>query len=354
LILDIYKEFWKYHIRPWSGLPLFPRDMSSRSSPTTIINGKVRPYPLNRNSFVSEKQFITSVSTSYEVKDYYVQVFSDWQIANHIYDTIFLEIDVHPDGKKQYDKMEEAMPEILESKLVVESVLDDLEIAYRCFFTGGRGFHYYLDFEPVFIADYKATVTKFLDAIGIINIVDIAVIEPARIARIPYTKHLKWKGYSVYVDTTDGAEVIDVSRNNSLVVEPITKLQETKILEYLDLEAVLPKPKQEAGYSGKYDSVLPECVTRIMEKILVDQHARHEERIHLAGYLKRFNYTEDEIVDHFRNTSDFQYDLALGQVRSIPKNAHYNCINVRRMMPDLCPGICAYIREVARRKDEDD
>lgn len=353
MTLKVYKEFWKQHIRPWSGLPLFPRDMSSRDSPTTIINGQVRPHPLNRNSFISEQQYLTSVGTSYTKKDYYIQVFSDWQIEKHIYDTIFFEIDVHPDGKKQYAKLEEAIPVMLEIKEVIDSMLDDLGIARRCFFTGGRGFHYYLDFEPVFMTDYKATVTKFLKDINIIDLVDIAVIEPARIARLPFTKHLKVGGYAVYVDATNTTEIIETSLNNYVLVEPVANLQETTVLELLDLGAVLPKPKAEVGYAGKYDGPLPDCVIKIMEKILVDQHAKHEERIHLAGYLKRFNYDEEEIVDHFRNTSDFQYDLALGQVRSIPKSGHYNCVNVRRMMPGVCPGICEYIRQVARRRDDD-
>jgi len=352
-VLDDYKEFWKYHIRPWSGLPLFPRDMSSRDSPTTIINGKERPYPLNRNSFINEKQYLSSVGTSYENKDYYIQVFSDWQIENRIYDTIFFEVDVHPVGKKQYDTLEEAMPEILESALIIEAILDALGVSYRRFFTGGRGFHYYLDFEPVFIIDYKATTLKFLEDIGIISLVDVAVIEPARIARLPYTKHLKSEAYAVYVNGHKTVDIIEASRNNEILVEPIIKLQPTTILKLLDLEAVQPKPKEEKGYNGKYDGLLPECVNRILEKILVDQHAKHEERIHLAGYLKRFNYTDEEIVDHFRNTSDFQYDLALGQIRSIPKGGHYSCVNVRRMMHDLCPGMCEYIREVAKRLEDD-
>jgi len=354
LTLDVYKEFWKYHTRPWSGIPIFPRDMSSRSSPTTIINGVVRPYPLNRSPFVSEKQYLTSVGKSYTEKDYYIQVFSDWQIEKRIYDTVFFELDVHPEGKKQYDTLEESIPKMLEIKYMIDSVLDLFGIAYRCFFTGGRGFHYYLDFEPVFIADYKATILKFLEDINILHLVDVSVVEPARIARLPFTKHLKCGAFSIYTDSVDCTEIIKAAKNNLVTTKPVTELQDTTILQLLDFEAIQAKPEEDLGYVGEYTGLMPDCVINIIEKILVNQHAIHSERIHLAGYLKRFNFSEDVIVEHFKTTSDFQYDLTLGQIRSIPKGGHYSCINVRRMMPGLCPGMCEYIRTVAKRRDNND
>ena len=346
MTLDIYKEYWKFHLRPWSGLPLFPRDMSSRNSPTTIIDGKTRPAPLNRNSFINEKQFISSVSKSYRKKDYYIQIFSDWQIEHNIFDTLFFEVDIHEEN------LDLAIPKMIEAKRTIDLVLDQLGVAYRRFFTGGRGFHYYLDFEPVFITDYKATAIKFLDDIGILGLVDTAVIEPARIARLPFTKHLKTKLFSVYPINNSVEELRMAAVGNDVLCEPVKLLQETTILDYLDLDAVQKKPKQDKGYIGKYDGILPECVVRIMEKILINQHALHEERIHLAGYLKRFNYDEDEIVEFFKNTSDFQYDECLKYVRSV--KGHYNCANVRLLMPDLCPGICEYIRQVAKRLDDDE
>jgi hypothetical protein len=351
--LKIYKNFWKHHIRPWSGLPLFPRDMSSRESPTTIIGGKTVPTPLNRKSFLNEKQYLTSVGKFFQERDYYIQVFSDWQIRHRIYDTIFFEIDVHPEGKKQFDKLEDAVPIMLETKEVIDIILDGLGIAYRCFFTGGRGFHYYLDFEPTFIVDYKTTAIKFLNDIGILGIIDSAVVEPARIARLPYTKHLKCGGYSIYTNGANAEDIIRSSNNNEVLMAPVINLRKTTILDYLDVDAEPPKRVEVPDYVGKYDGILPECVLRIMKKILVDQHAVHEERIHLAGYLKRFNYDDSEIVEYFRNTSDFQYDFAMEQIASISNNGHYSCRKVRQILPDLCPGVCEYIRVFARRRDDE-
>lgn len=338
-----YKDLWLAHLRPESGLPLFPRDMSSRDMLYIKRNGGLVKAPLTRSPIVSREQYLASILSGYLRKDMYIQVFSDWQIQHRFYDTIFFEVDIHSD-----ESLDAIAPEMFNVKRLIEDRLNKFGIAYRCMFTGGRGFHFYLDFSPVYIRDYKATALKFLEEIGIIDIVDTAVVEPARIARLPYTKHLKTGLYAIMIPPNAGMqEVLKASRTN--VILQTEYKRNDNILRYLDLEAEL---SSSAGtgfdkHTGKYTGWFPECVIRVMEKLLVNQHATHDERKHLAGYLMHFGYSDDEILEFFRPASDFNRDVALSQIRSLHGYHGYACRNVRTIMRDLCPGTCRYIIDVA-------
>lgn len=338
-----YKEMWKYHLRPWNGTPLFPRDMSSRDTLTTITNGVEKPTPLNRSTVISERQYIQSLSSIYKKKDCYVSVFSDWQIENSIFDTIFLEFDAHDDNS-------DIAAELMLNKHLLDKKLKKLKVAYRCFFSG-RGFHYYLDFEPSYMKDYKSTVLDFLEKQKLLDLIDKSVLESARISRIPYTKHLRTGSFAIYPRVKMSIDdILLASKDNIILIEAYKTLQDTNILDYLDLDIEAPEAEVDTNYAGGYNGWYPECVIKIMEKIVINQHATHDERKHLAGYLLRFGLSEYEIVDYFKNTSDFNRDYALEQIRSLGHSG-YSCRNVRLMLKDLCPGSCEYIREVAKRKN---
>jgi hypothetical protein len=340
--LKEYKEMWKFHLRPWSKIPLFPRDISSRNTLTTIVNGVEKPTPLNRSTVINEQQYLQSLSSVYKKKDCYVSVFSDWQIQNRIFDTIYLEFDAH-------DENANMMAELMLNKHMLDKKLKKLKIGYRYFFSG-RGFHYYLDFEPSYMKDYKSTVLDFLEKKKLIDLVDTSVLECARISRIPYTKHLRTGNFSVYIrDDTKPKDILPISKDNQIIVDVCKNLKPTQILDYLDLDIEPPETNGSDVYSNGYDGWYPECVINIMEKILINKHATHDERKHLAGYLLRFGLNEYEIVEYFKNTTDFNRDYALDQIRSLGHSG-YSCRNVRLLFKDLCPGMCEYIREVARRK----
>lgn len=347
-----YASIWKAHLRPWSGLPLFPRDMASRDALEIVVNGKKRSKPLTRSPLINEQQYLASINAVHKKKDTYIQVFSDWQIEKHIFDTIFFELtDAHPDNKKYYDNIEDAIPQIMLNKYIVDRKLESLGINYRCLFTGGRGFHYYLDFEPVYIRDYKATVSKFFNDIGLIDFIDTQVLEPARVARVPHCVHLKTGYYAVYTNGMAVDTILDASKHNSILIDIPKSLTDTAILDYLDLSIVnSTKSNNNTVYANRYTDWYPDCVIAIIEKILVNQHATHDERKHLAGYLMRFNLDEDEILEYFKNTSDYNRDVALQQLRSLAGYSGYSCRNIKALMRDLCPGTCAYIRNVARRR----
>lgn len=345
LKLDVYQKIWEAHLRPWSGLPLFPRDMASRDHVFDVRNGKKIKVPLDRSININLEQYISSLKSVYSKRDCYTSVFSDWQLRYNIYDTIFFEIDSHLESGNK----EDIISELMFNKYIIDNTLDNLKIGYRYFFTGGRSLHYYLDFEPIFMVDYKATVLKFLEQYKLKNLVDPSVLEPARIARVPHTRHLGTNMFCVYFDDDSIDSIFKISKNNTMMVKVIDYLQPTKILEYMDPMAHSePPPKSQIQINGKYDGVFPDCVMKIIEKLETGHHATHIERIHLAGYLKRFGYTDEEIVEFFKSASDFDSTVALSQIKSLKGYCNYSCRNIRLQMCDLCPGMCDYIRDFAK------
>ena len=345
-----YKDFWKAHLRPWSKLPLFPRDMSFRKELTVIVDGKERPAPLNRSRVISEKQYQASLGSAFDTQDCYVQVFSDWQIEKNIFDTLFFEIDV---GGKEYD-VDDILKDLAFDHMMIKQALDKRDIAYRFLYTAGRSIHYYLDFEPEFIYDYRTTAMKFLKDIGILDLVDTAVLEPARISRAPFAKHLKTNRFAVYFDEFDIDLIREASIVNKILVESVTSRAESKILDYLDLDVKPTRRKlSDTVYKNRYEDWYPECVIRIMERLMVNQYATHEERRHLVGYLKRFRFEDEEIAELFKNTNDFHWDYTMDQIRSLTGHSNFSCRNVRLQTKDLCPGTCEYIRLVAKRLSEE-
>lgn len=341
-----YKEFWKAHLRPWNKLPLFPRDMSFRKELTRIVKGKEIPVKLKRNSVISEKQYMASLGSAFDTQDCYVQVFSDWQMEKNIFDTLFFEIDV---GGKDYD-VDDILKDLALEHMIIKQALDKRDIAFRHFYTAGRSVHYYLDFEPVFIYDYRTTAMKFLKDIGILDMIDTSVLEPARISRVPCTKHLKTNRFAVYFDELDIDLIREASMVNKILIGPVTSRAESKILDYLDLDI---KPTRrltsDATYKERYEDWYPECVIRIMERLMVNQYATHEERRHLVGYLKRFRFEDEEIAEFFKNVNDFQWDFTMDQIRSLTGHSNFSCRNLRLQTKNLCPGMCQYIRLVAKR-----
>ena len=199
--------------------------------------------------------------------------------------------------------------------------------------------------------DYNSTVRKFVKEQGLTNLIDTQVLEKARIARVPCTKHLKTGHYAIYTDGFEIADIIMASKSNMVLVDVSKKLEETKILDYLDLTAKPVRAGTDKTYKTKYEGYLPTCVVRIMTKLIVEQHATHDERKHLVGYLQRFRYSTEEILEYLSHASDYNVHISEDQIDSLVNYVGYTCANVKLLMPDICPGNCDYIRDLAKRKD---
>lgn len=123
----------------------------------------------------------------------YCQIFSNRQVAEATFDTMYLDIDVHEEKDEEgriisYDKR------VTDAFIIFKSVIAGLEKSNvkisRAYFTG-RGFAVYIDFDPIKFASrmgYKFAVRSFLMESGIFELLDSSVLgDVERVSRMPNT-----------------------------------------------------------------------------------------------------------------------------------------------------------------------
>lgn len=318
------------HLRYWNNLPLFPRE-----------------FGLYRNKIYKE-QYVFILNRHYNREDCYVAVYSEGQLEQNRYDTLFLE------ARDETKDLEQA---ILDRDMI-RGALEKLDIGYRCFFSGGRSYHFYLDFEPIPVHNFSAMVRNFVNDIDIFDLLDAHTVGNKRsMARIPYTYNTRNGRYAVYSMTENAFDLDYLAANGIIEGPPVLGVQPTSIFKYLrpddDYDVELLKPAEVA-----FDGIYPDCVLNIMTKIRMEKHAGHNERIHYAAFLYKLGYSFDDIVDAFRDTSDFNPEVAETQIRGIIGDSYrpYACSRVKAQM-DVCPfkrtnAYCHYIRRLIMAREK--
>lgn len=178
--------YWLEFLRIWGGYSLFPRE-----------------YSLKRKT-VSGKEFFDLLYTYYNTTSCYTSVFSEYQIENNLYDTIFIEAE-------DVDSLTDAI--LIHNELI--KVFNRFDLKFREYYSGNRGWHFYLDFPLTRIDDYNSSIKSFVyDYLDVGDLVDRHVIGNKRgVARIPYTLNHKSKRYSmVLLNPIDRYDVIERSK----------------------------------------------------------------------------------------------------------------------------------------------
>ncbi len=319
------EEYWLAHLRYWNNLTLFPRE-----------------FGLNRNQ-VYKPQYLFLLSKWADKESCYVSVFSEGQLETGHFDTIFME------GRDDTDSMEQ----ILMDRDMIRGAFEKHNIGYRCFFSGRRSFHFYVDFPTIPVPNFAPMARNFVKEMDIEDLLDLPVVGNRRgMGRIPYTYNKKGEGYAVYYDGNDTTELEFISANCIIQDLPQTQLKETNVLKFLrpedDYDTQLLQPAEVA-----FDGMYPDCILNIMTKLAMERHATHDERIHLAAYMFRLGHSFDEIVNAFSNATDFNQIIAEQQVRSIIGRNYkpYRCDRVKTQMRNVCPHsankrYCHYIKKL--------
>lgn len=305
------EEYWYAHLRYWNNLPLFPRE-----------------FGLNRTQ-VYKDQYLFLLDKWFESVNCYAAVYSEGQIEQGMYDTLFLEArDVNDD-----------LEQVLMDRDMIRGAFEKVDIGYRDLFSGGRSYHFYTDFPPIPVPNLSAMARNFVMELDIGDLLDMHTIGNRRsMARIPHTYNERTEHFSVFYNGDDANELDYISINNMITVPVINDLQETSILKFLrpddDYNEELLKPA-DVAFSGIY----PDCVLNIMTKLKLEKHATHDERIHLAAYLYKIGWAFDDIVNVFQDASDFNPAIAEQQVRSIIAGNYkpYACSRVKTDMHNVCP-----------------
>lgn len=330
------EDYWLAHLRYWNNLPLFPRD-----------------FGLYRTQ-VWKDGYIFLLSTQYNKMDCYTSVYSERQIEKKIFDTLFLEA---REGK-QSDKVN--MEEVILDRDMIRGIFEKYDIGYRCFYSGGRSYHFYVDFEPMPVNNISVMARNFVHELDIADLLDMKTVGNRRsMGRIPYTYNTKHKKYAIYSLTSEPDVLEEEAIMGYMGEAPVMDLKSTEILKYLNADedeytVELMKPAQIA-----FDGMYPDCVLNIMAKLRLERHASHDERIHLAAYMYKLGHSVDDIVNAFKDATDFNPVVAEQQVLSIVSKDYnpYGCSRVKRDMGETCPfyknkGHCYYIRKLINQQKE--
>jgi hypothetical protein len=322
------EDHWYAHLRYWNNLPLFPRE-----------------FGLNRTQ-VYREQYLFLLSKWFNLENCYTAVYSEGQIEQSIYDTLFLE------ARDETESLEQ----VLMDRDMIKGALARCDIACRHLFSGGRSYHFYLDFPPIPVPNLSAMARNFVDEMDIADLLDMHTVGNRRsMARIVHTYNERTDRFAVYYDGNDETELDYISANNIIMCPPIVELQETAILKHLrpddDYNMELIKPATIA-----FNGIYPDCVLNIMFKLRNERHATHDERIHLVAYLYKLGWSFDDMVNIFRDATDFNPTIAEYHVRSLVAGNYrpYACSRVKTDMRNICPfagtgRFCHYIQNVIQQ-----
>jgi len=309
------EDFWYAHLRPWNNIPLFPRE-----------------YGLNR-TLIYKPQYFTLLANQYNKMDCYSAVYSIGQIEKGIYDTLFLEA---RDNKSVGGVTN--LDQVIIDRDMIRGALQRLDITYRCHYSGGRSYHFYTDFPPIPVGNLSALARNFVHDIDIADLLDMHTVGNKKgVSRIPYTLNPKQGKYAV-CSLAETSEDLEWDAVNGLInTPPVMEQQPTSILKYLRPGDDYVEELMKSG-DVAFDGIYPDCVLNIMTKLALEKHANHEERIHLAAFLYRLGYSVEQIVDAFREASDFSPSQTEYYVTDmIAKNYRpYSCKRVKDQMA-VCP-----------------
>ncbi len=134
----------------------------------------------------------------------------------------------------------------------------------------------------------------------------------------------------------------------------LSELVRARVLTNVPKVESLPKPLEEIASEislllkekmarkskrGKLKD-FPPCIKQIMDKLRRGENVPHQARFALTTFLLKVGWSEDQIVDLFRNSPDFKEKIARYQVHHIASKGYSppKCDTMRGW--GLCPGDC--------------
>jgi len=290
-----------------------------------------------RVTVTNRTQYIESIRRHNGKDDCFVSLFSNPQINHRTYDCIFLDFD-DESGTLSDDVIRDVREAIVRVSRYTKS--------YALYYSGNRGFHLYLYFEPVRIKHFKRTCREFVQLLGLdeISTLDFKLVgDVRRLCRLPYTIHPTTGLYVVRItDVTLRFTRVGIFRiSNNPDPSADTEVQDdsrlSKMLLTLDgIDVYIPPPR--GRVVGEIPEDLPPCIVFLIDKLKSTGYLKHHERFHLASFLLRYGVHPDVVVDLFRRfASDYDPHKCRYQVEHIATNMYkcYSCANAK--MLGMCP-----------------
>jgi len=329
----MYEDGWRSFLR-FDLVPLqFPREMMK-----------------NRRVVKSLDEYLEVLRRSWDKDDCFVSLYSLPQIKEKVIDTIFLEVDgdlkcpycnhtlttkddVNP--FKRICPTHGAVYPIADLKSANERA--NLLIRFfkkkgwysRRYFSGFKGYHFYIDIEPVKLKNPGAAIRKVLRDIP--PVVDFHVLgDIRRMVRVPFTKH-PVTGLFCYPVFSEASFEDAIAPELHIPIRRINDLS-TLLLEADEEVSELPTIVGEDKVE-----LFPPCIVEGLAKLKEEGALSHAHRLHLAAFLCRSGFSIDNIVSLFKSASDFRYDLTLYHVTKIAEGGMkcYTCERAYQL--NICP-----------------
>ena len=304
---SMYVEEWRGFLKCRVAEALFPREMQTTRF---IVN--------------NEEEYLSFLRNNYDKMSCYTSLYSVPQLNKHSIDTIFLEVD-----GRNFNEIQ-----TMAGKL--EKSLNKLTLKYRKYFSGRRGFHYYIDFPSIELKYPRETIRAFLELLP--KVYDPHVAGNLRqMVRVPYTIHPKTGLYAVKVE---GKFSLSLALNPPRVLDFNLEIN----VDLPGLLAYLDERMEEKFKSMKISNIevdleyFPPCVIKCLSELAQTGELSHAGRLHMVSFLYRAGLTEDQILDIFRfHANDFRERYSRYQITHIIKGK-MKCYSCRRaMFLGLCP-----------------
>ncbi len=299
-----------------------------------------------------------------------------------IVDRIFLDFDkdLSSEAQKEYDDLlsqnskqgfykrliqqGQATDPIMEAIKVYEYILDNFQGDPTLIFSGAKGCHLYIFFEPVVLQNPKETLKHFINVLE--DKLGLSYLDPAvkgdlgRVARIPTSKHPKTGLYAhPFKHSMDYSEIIQNSESEAMPFDDLdiiqarsnihdlllkidTKLSQNK--EALKYKRLFNKPKLKLNgkTTGKVSIQSPEDILKLNNfRCFQNLPYTHDSRLILANICKWSGLTAEDTLEALEVfcTDKGYYDASkhlhnVRQIRGLKKYV-FTCNTMKNK--GLCP-----------------
>lgn len=294
-------------------------------------------------------------------KDAFVRLFSDDQLASRTYDCLFIDID-DADLEVSMVKLKQVLNKLNEANIY----------NYLINFSGSKGFHVYVWFEPISLYNYRKTVAMWLQKIGVLDLVDKGAIEPHRNVRLPATKNGKSGFYCVTLGNHleySFKQVLKRSFNCKLADFDV-KYNVGLNTVLLHIDGQLAEKQVNSGGFNKRDitrgkskmftdiSCYPPCMRRLVMLALEGVDLNHIERLEMGKFLMRvFGGDVARVSKFYSKMSDYNPQITEYQLNYLYENCHKNLGCDRMDEHDLCcenKDICSFHPSMNKLLAKDD
>jgi hypothetical protein len=244
----------------------------------------------------NERQYLEIIRQTWRENCFY-GVFSEMQKKERIFDTVYLEQDYSSmmEANKDYD--------VLTSHFKMQGIVA------RTYFSGRRSYHYFVDFPPIKITNFKEKVRTWAASLPIKFDTDV-VGDTGRMTRLPGSQHEKTHLFCVPVNSVvNPSSCVDLT--NVKVPDIVPNILFGNMLKDLKAETqvTMGVPHPEIVVKG---GPLPPCVLSIMRMAVNTGQCDHNARLHVGTYLLRtegkkaaYNFFKASVTDFNHQTTTY-------------------------------------------------